>query len=372
MRRFLTFFQRSQDSTPAALFKLLVVMIASVSLAVFLGQDRGSTAAVYAQGGEVRVDIRDFAFAPSSITVPQGTTVTWTNFDSVEHSSTADGGLWDSMLLNPGGTFSFTFNTPGVFAYHCGPHPFMRGSITVTAETSRPPGPGLISPPNGTSMPDLSAPLMWTPDPAATQFHVQVIPAVSPSGGQPDGPGINLIISDAAQVAAARYDVQAPTFGQGPYVMLPGMTYSWHVRTSTATTAIGEDDPSWSEWSETWTFRTRGASSATIGAVAPAEDGTTSSRPALQWSDSDPRIFYYEVQLSADPQFRTGSDSVASVFWNLVHGGESNPRRSWTVPANFALAPGQYFWRVRPRIQGDGTPVAWSNTFSFKVPVGMG
>ena len=170
-------------------------------------------------------------------------------------------------------------------------------------------------------------------------------------------------------VSSASYDIQEPAFGQGPYVMLPDITYRWRVRVSSATTSIGKGDASWSNWSPQFTFRSRTASSATISALGPMSD-TASRLPSLQWSDSDNNVFYYEVQLSPDSQFRTGSESVAFVYSNLVHGGESNPPRSWTVPPGFELAPQRYFWRVRPRIQGDGTPVAWSQTFSFQVTSG--
>jgi plastocyanin len=77
------------------------------------------------------VDIRDFSFQPMSITVPAGTTVTWTNRDSVEHTSTSDTSIWESELLGLNESFSYTFNQPGVFPYFCLPHPFMRGTVTV-------------------------------------------------------------------------------------------------------------------------------------------------------------------------------------------------------------------------------------------------
>ncbi|HLE80579.1 MAG TPA: papain-like cysteine protease family protein, partial [Dehalococcoidia bacterium] len=173
-------------------------------------------------------------------------------------------------------------------------------------------------------------------------------------------------------VAKASFLAPEPVFGQGPYVMLPGMTYTWRVRVSDAKTSIGSDDPSWSPWSEERAFHTRAASSGTISLSSPTEGLIPTTLPAVVWKDSDSAIFYYEVQLSADPQFRTGSDGIASVFSNLVHSGESLPPRSWTVPRSFALPPGHFYWRVRPRIQGDGTPVGWSTTFSFQVPVTPG
>ncbi len=80
------------------------------------------------------------AYAPRTATVPVGTTVTWTNDDSVIHtvtSGSSDGsagtpdGLFDSGNLESDDTFAFTFDEPGTFEYYCTPHPWMRGTIVV-------------------------------------------------------------------------------------------------------------------------------------------------------------------------------------------------------------------------------------------------
>jgi len=82
-----------------------------------------------------KVDIKDFAFSPASITVKKGTTVTWTNQDSTRHNIAPDKETADfksSELLAQGATYSVTFNTTGTFTYHCTPHPYMKASVTVT------------------------------------------------------------------------------------------------------------------------------------------------------------------------------------------------------------------------------------------------
>jgi plastocyanin len=78
------------------------------------------------------VDIQNFAFSPDTLSVPAGTTVTWTNLDSTAHTVTADNGAFNSDDLPTGQTYSFTFNTPGTYAYHCSIHPYMTGTVTVT------------------------------------------------------------------------------------------------------------------------------------------------------------------------------------------------------------------------------------------------
>jgi plastocyanin len=44
---------------------------------------------------------------------------------------TADDGAWDSGLIEPGATWQHTFEKPGTYAFHCTPHPFMKGVVTV-------------------------------------------------------------------------------------------------------------------------------------------------------------------------------------------------------------------------------------------------
>jgi plastocyanin len=84
--------------------------------------------------GAGAVSIVDFAFAPAAITVSVGSTVAWLNIGAFTHTATSDTGLWDSGDLGPAGSFSYTFNLPGVYLYHCTIHSDMTG--TVTALTS--------------------------------------------------------------------------------------------------------------------------------------------------------------------------------------------------------------------------------------------
>ncbi|HEU4630136.1 MAG TPA: plastocyanin/azurin family copper-binding protein, partial [Gemmatimonadaceae bacterium] len=84
--------------------------------------------------GSTIVVIRDFAFAPAQVHVRPGTKVTWVNCGDTgtpAHTSTADGGAWSSPLLAPGAVFTHEFTTAGEFPYHCEPHPFMTGTVTV-------------------------------------------------------------------------------------------------------------------------------------------------------------------------------------------------------------------------------------------------
>jgi plastocyanin len=79
------------------------------------------------------VGINNFAFSPAEVTVPVGSSVTWTNQQNVRHTTTADSGVWDSDILASNASFSFTFQTPGDFTYHCDIHPDMLGVVHVVA-----------------------------------------------------------------------------------------------------------------------------------------------------------------------------------------------------------------------------------------------
>lgn len=158
--------------------------------------------------------------------------------------------------------------------------------------------------------------------------------------------------------------------GQGPYVLLPDLGYVWTVRTSAAAHSLGVGSPEWGPWTSPRIFRMPAVSASGITAVSPATGVTGLGRtPTVQWTDARTDVFYYEVQLSRDPRFETHPvRATSAIYWNLVHGGETVPRNSWAVPAAAALEPGMtYHWRARPRVQGDGTPVEWSLSWSFTV-----
>lgn len=91
-------------------------------------------------GGTV-VRMIDRAFSPTSLTVAPGTTVTFPNQDTEDHTVTARDGSFDSGIYGPGQTYSRTFDTPGVFSYFCALHPDMVGTITVTQADGSAPSP---------------------------------------------------------------------------------------------------------------------------------------------------------------------------------------------------------------------------------------
>jgi plastocyanin len=95
------------------------------------GAAADSQAAAVAPAEAAQVRIENFQFSPATLTVPAGTTVTWTNQDGEEHTVTANGRAFSSAGLDTSETFAQRFDTPGTYAYHCALHPHMTAQIIV-------------------------------------------------------------------------------------------------------------------------------------------------------------------------------------------------------------------------------------------------
>ncbi|WP_019684029.1 cupredoxin domain-containing protein, partial [Mycobacterium avium] len=85
-----------------------------------------------AAAGPNQVVIDGFAFAPATLTVPAGTTVTWINRDEEPHTVAASDGSFHSPGMGTGAVFTHTFSAAGTFDYVCSIHPMMRGTVVVT------------------------------------------------------------------------------------------------------------------------------------------------------------------------------------------------------------------------------------------------
>jgi plastocyanin len=88
-------------------------------------------AVVQAAASPATVQIENFAFAPGTLTVTAGTTVTWKNEDDSPHRIGDKNGTFKSAALDTDDTFSRTFAAPGEYPYICTIHPYMAGKIIV-------------------------------------------------------------------------------------------------------------------------------------------------------------------------------------------------------------------------------------------------
>jgi len=89
------------------------------------------------QSGLVQIAYRNIAIAPDTVRVKVGSTIRWTNYDSVVHNVTSEGGAggpykFASKDFGEGGTFEITVEKPGVIHYECTLEPAtMNGTIEV-------------------------------------------------------------------------------------------------------------------------------------------------------------------------------------------------------------------------------------------------
>ena len=75
--------------------------------------------------------IKDFMFAPASLTVKAGTTVTWLNEDEEPHTVVSASGLFRSKAIDTKESFTYTFDKPGEYHFICTIHPQMTGTVIV-------------------------------------------------------------------------------------------------------------------------------------------------------------------------------------------------------------------------------------------------
>ena len=111
---------------------LIVGLLATAMVATLLlsaGSPGSSAKTPQPATAEVKVD--NFSFGPGTLTVPVGTTVTWTNRDDIPHTIVSTDKVFKSKVLDTDEKFSFTFAKAGTYPYFCSIHPKMTGSVVV-------------------------------------------------------------------------------------------------------------------------------------------------------------------------------------------------------------------------------------------------
>jgi plastocyanin len=120
--------------------------------------------------------ISDFKFAPGTITVHVGDTITWVNNGPTEHSATANDKSFDTGLLPKDASASHTFTQSGTFAYICKIHPFMHGTVVVLASTTTTPSTGSASSSSSAPASGASASSPSTATPASATSNANGLP----------------------------------------------------------------------------------------------------------------------------------------------------------------------------------------------------
>jgi plastocyanin len=102
-----------------------------MALALLFAGSPSATANDQSSAANAEVKIDNFVFGPQTITVPVGTTVTWTNKDDIPHTVVSTDGVFKSKVRDTDETFSYTFSKAGTYPYFCSVHPKMTGKVVV-------------------------------------------------------------------------------------------------------------------------------------------------------------------------------------------------------------------------------------------------
>ena len=105
------------------------VLVRRVLLCALLGGPIIPLVAWSDEGSQIGID--NFKFAPTPLTISQGTEVTWTNHDDIPHSIVLNALGVHSKAMDTDGKFSYKFDKTGTFFYVCGLHPFMQAKVVV-------------------------------------------------------------------------------------------------------------------------------------------------------------------------------------------------------------------------------------------------
>ncbi len=110
---------------------LASVALPAVIAMMLLAAASSVTANAEPSAAAAAVKIDNFVFGPETLTVPVGTTVTWTNSDDIPHTSVSTEGVFKSKVLDTDEKFSYTFTKAGTYPYYCTIHPKMTGKVVV-------------------------------------------------------------------------------------------------------------------------------------------------------------------------------------------------------------------------------------------------
>jgi plastocyanin len=108
----------------------VVVPVMIAMLVLFVGSSR-LRASDQSSTTNVPIKIDNFVFGPQAITVPVGTTVTWTNRDDIPHMAVSTDGVFKSKVMDTDEKFSYTFTKAGTYPCYCSVHPKMTGQVVV-------------------------------------------------------------------------------------------------------------------------------------------------------------------------------------------------------------------------------------------------
>lgn len=159
-----------------------------------------------ASAASYRVAMQGYAFAPSSLTVRVGDTVTWTNGDTAPHDVKTTSGpvAIHSPMLSKGQSWTYTFTAAGSYGYYCTVHPDMTARITVLPKPTPTPTPTSHHHDSGSGSGNGSGSSHETmPMPTRTASARATAKSPEPSRSPSPSPSASTAPSTAPSVAAA-------------------------------------------------------------------------------------------------------------------------------------------------------------------------
>src|SRR5439155_6155560 len=120
--------------------------------------------------------------------VTTGTTVVWRNNGTNKHTVTSNDNLFASPEIAPGSTFSFKFEKPGAFGYHCTPHPWMQASVRVVVPGGAAPPPPAVAPMTMTHTPRAATAAAEGQGPATRDVDIVEVNPANPNSWTFDPP----------------------------------------------------------------------------------------------------------------------------------------------------------------------------------------
>ena len=107
----------------------IAALLSGFSLSASAGEMKDTSANGVSQN---KIEIKDFAFNPQTITVKSGEKITWINRDEEPHTVVSvQKQFKKSSALDTDQEFTITAGTPGTYTYYCSVHPKMTGTIVV-------------------------------------------------------------------------------------------------------------------------------------------------------------------------------------------------------------------------------------------------
>ncbi len=111
-------------------------LVATTFVAIAALALTGSAVLAASKTVEIKEENGQYSFQPGMTTVTAGDSVMWQNASDAPHTVTSDGaGPLGGDIAADSGSYSFTFETAGSYAYHCNIHPAMQGTVVVEAGT---------------------------------------------------------------------------------------------------------------------------------------------------------------------------------------------------------------------------------------------